>query len=433
MAIPKFYLEKRSNTKTKEIRVNNVPIILKYSFHGERLIYYTGIRCDEKYYTQAYWKGNGKPVIKVSAPRAEYLNNQLDIIKSHLSAAENEAKAAGIPLSAEYLRTYLDSRLKEKPTIDNHITLFKYFDRFIEAKKTGFTRLGHPLSKANSEKYLAVKNMLIEFSKRRGTEVDFGDFDEQLYNELVSYMITVKKYALNTYGRHIKFIKTVLHKATSDGINTNIKFQKAFVGSSELSENVYLTESDLTQIYNHDFSPNPRLERVRDVFIIGCWTGLRFSDYTNIHKENIICNRLKLVTQKTKQIVLIPLHSSVKAILEKYNYELPPAISNQKFNDYIQEVCKACEINEQYSKRLTRAGKAEIIVGEKWEFISSHTARRSFATNWYKRGMPTMLIMAITGHKTEKEFKKYIKVTPEEQAELFEKFANNWQPDSTTL
>jgi integrase len=130
-----------------------------------------------------------------------------------------------------------------------------------------------------------------------------------------------------------------------------------------------------------------------------------------------------MVTQKTKQQVIIPLHPTVKAILEKYNYHLPFTISNQKFNDYLGEVCEKADIKEQYTKSITKAGKREVKAGAKHKFITSHSARRSFATNAFKRGISPYLIMSITGHKTETEFMKYLKVTAEERAEMFAKEA----------
>ena len=115
MAQAKFYLEKRLDPKTKEFPETNLPILLAYSFNGQRLIYYTGLHVDKKYYIPEYWKGNGKHPIKTSAPRSDYIINQLDIITGHIHTAENEAKAAGKALSVEYFREYLNQKLKDKP------------------------------------------------------------------------------------------------------------------------------------------------------------------------------------------------------------------------------------------------------------------------------------------------------------------------------
>ncbi len=422
MAQVKFYLEKRGDRET------NIPILLSYSFHGQRLIYYTGQRVDKKHYNDKYWKGtekgNKKPIIKANAQNADNVNGKLEIISKHIGAAENEALAAGIPLSVEYFREYLDNKLKAKPIEDNKITFLKYFDQYIEDSKTAIKKkTGERLSPANAIKYTTVKNMMVDFGNHRHHEVDFSDFNEQLFDELVNYMMTEKTYALNTIGRTIRFIKTVLKKATKQKVNTNLDFEDSFIGGSEDSDNAYLTEAELETIYKHDFSKKPKLERVRDIFMIGCWTGLRFSDYTHLKKEHINNGMIKMVTQKTKQQVIIPLHPVVKEILEKYDYQLPPAISNQKFNDYIQDVCDDAKINEPYSKSITKAGKREVISGKKYEFITSHTARRTFATNAFKRKISPLLIMSITGHQTEVEFLKYLKITNEERAQMFEEMA----------
>lgn len=416
MATAKFYLEKRKD------QTENVPVVLKYCFNGQRLEYYTGVRIDKSMYCEKYWT-KGRNPIKSTAKDAEKNNSTLETISKHLTDAKLAANTAGTPLSAQYFRDYLNTKLKAKvEENDRPITFMEYFDSFIELKKTGINaNTGHLLSHANIEKYSAVKNMLIEFCKHRRKQIDFVDFDERLYNELVRYMINQKKYALNTYGRHIKFIKTVLHKATTDGVNTSLKYQKSFVGVTEPSDNAYLTETELEKIYSHDFSACKKLDRVRDLFLIGCWTGLRFSDYSNIKQEHIIADRIKMIAHKTKRRVIIPLHPVVREILTKYNYRLPDAISNQKFNDYVQDVCKDAEINEPFSKSITRNGGTQVISGPKFEFVTSHTARRTFATNAFKRGISPLLIMSITGHKTESEFIKYLKVTDEEYASQFEK------------
>ena len=432
MAQVKYYLEARkvkTTDKDKETKVpetfrdKDVPILLAYSFHGQRLIYYTGLRVDKKYYNEEYWKGtkagNKMPVIKTNAPKADYLNNQLKTISDHIGTAENEAKAAGTPLSVDYFRDYLNTKLKEKPTpkAAETLTFIQFFDKVIEGMK------GTQIAAVTRRRYTTVKKMLEEFEKKRGATIQWGDFDKKLFDDIITFQIDVKTYATNTIGRNTRTIKTILSKAVQDDYKVNIKYQGAFKSESEAVDNAYLTETELETLYKHDFSENPRLDRVRDMFLIGCWTGLRFSDFTDIKPEHINNGMIKMVTQKTKQQVIIPLHPTVKAIFEKYEYQLPPAISNQKFNDYLGEVCEDAKINEQYSKSITKAGKREVKSGEKHTFITSHSARRSFATNAFKRGIPPYLIMSITGHKTETEFMKYLKVTTAERAEMFAKEA----------
>lgn len=416
MAQVKFYIEKRLG------KTENVPIILKYSFNGQRFEYFTGYRIDAKHYIAKYWtKQNAKP-IKLKAPDSEYINANLETLKSHVQSIETNAKALGITLSPDYFRKELINLVKKKPEVEEpKVTFMQFFDIYIENCKTAINEhTGNRLSKASAVKYTNMRNMLKDFFAFRGETADFEDLDKQFYSELVNYMIEKKDYSINTYGRAIKFIKTVLHSATEQGYNTKMDYKLVFKGTSEPSESIYLSEIELENLFKLDLSDSFRLERVRDLFLIGCWTGLRFSDFTTIKKEDINGDRIRVKTQKTRHKVIIPIHPTVRTIIEKYNFELPPAISNQKFNEYIQEVAIRAEINEPFTKHITKGGKSISITHPKHDFVTSHVARRSFATNAYKRKIEPLLIMSITGHKTEIEFLKYLKITDEEKADLFE-------------
>jgi len=437
MAQVKFYLEKRKGSITnlprkKKGRSANVPIILKYSFLGQRLEYYTGYRCKKADYIPKYWESNTGNPIRVSAQFSEHLNESLKIIRDHVYLLERKAKSEGAILSTAYFKDELNRLLKSKPDkAIEKMTLLKYFDVFIELQKNSYHReTGHHLGKTNPTRYENIKQLLIDFGNKKGVEIDFDDIDERLYNEIVAYMITEKQYSINTYGRAIKYLKTVLNKATSNGYNTNLKYKGFFQGATECVDSPYLNEGELQDIWKLDLSDNPCLDRVRDQFLVGCWTGLRFGDFTTIRKEDISGDRIRVKTEKTKNKVVIPIHETVKAILKKYEYELPPPISNQKFNDYIKKVAAKANINTLFTKTITKGGETLSTTKEKHEFMSSHCARRSFATNAYKRKIEPLLIMAITGHKTETEFLKYIKLSEEEKAEMFTA-SSGWKTTKT--
>ena len=191
---------------------------------------------------------------------------------------------------------------------------------------------------------------------------------------------------------------------------------------SEDVSHIYLNENELDLLWNLDLSNNSRLETVRDLFLIGCHTALRFSDFTNIKPQNIIettgGRAIKIQTQKTSQTVFIPLHWRVEVILAKYDNQLPRAISNQKMNDYLKEVGKLAGIDTQIETSKTKAGLKFTSLQPKYELITTHTARRSAATNMFKAGIPSISIMRITGHKTESVFLKYINFSDEENAIL---------------
>jgi integrase len=152
------------------------------------------------------------------------------------------------------------------------------------------------------------------------------------------------------------------------------------------------------------------------LFIVGCWTGCRFSDISQITPENVSEGFIHMKQYKTGKRVLIPLHLVVTAILSKYKGKLPEVTTNQQFNRALKNIAEAAEITQMTHKAITKGGVKVSTAYPKFKLVTTHTARRSFATNLYKSGFPSLSIMAITGHNTETSFLKYIKVTPDEHA-----------------
>jgi integrase len=208
-----------------------------------------------------------------------------------------------------------------------------------------------------------------------------------------------------------------LNEATRNGINTQTAYNEFHVFNEDV-DNVYLDEKELLVLKNADLKKTPHLERVRDWFLLLAWTGCRFSDLEKISRTDIKDGFITFRQQKTNTKVTIPLHPVVLEILEKYNFEMPNSITNQKFNDYIKDAAKAAKIESEEVITKTIGGVLKSITMPKYDLITSHTGRRSFCTNMYKRGLPTLMIMSISGHKTEKSFLKYIKVRQEEHAEM---------------
>lgn len=277
--------------------------------------------------------------------------------------------------------------------------------------------------------YIVTYRYLKEFTETNG-ELNFEDIDLNFYNNFSSFLRN-KGLSVNTIGKKIQTLKIFLNSATEEGKNINLKYKsRNFKTVEEEVDNIYLTKDEIRQFYNYDFSDNPRLEKVRDLFIVGCWTGLRFSDLSQVNKENINGKILRIRQSKTGRIVNIPIHVQVWSIMKKYNMDLPKLISNQKFNNYLKEAAEIAGLNATFVKTETRYGKKTRTKYSKFEVIGTHTARRSFCTNAYKDNIPTLDIMAISGHKTEKAFLRYIKIDGEEHANRVLKF---WQESGETI
>lgn len=270
-------------------------------------------------------------------------------------------------------------------------------------------------------------NLLIEFEKVKRRKITFERINLDFYNDFNAFLTESKRYSPNTIGKHIANIKLFLNEASERGINLKFDYKsKRFKVTKETVESIYLTDSEIETIYNHDFSKNRRLEQTRDLFIVGCYTGLRFSDFSELTANNISDGFISVVTQKTKEKVTIPVHPTLLRIFEKYSDSakgLPRPISNQKMNDYLKEIGREVGLSEQLIRTRTNGGLKVQTKVKKYELLTTHTARRSFATNLYKSGFPSISIMKITGHKTEKAFMTYIKISQEENAE---KLREHW-------
>jgi integrase len=316
-------------------------------------------------------------------------------------------------------------------------TFFEYYRDFIARSKEGVRfRKGKgeaaAITKATAIAHQSTFRILNEFNPK----LDFQDITLAFYNDFNKWLIS-KNYSVNYIGRIIRNLKTLLSEATSKGIATHPDFKSSyFAGQSEEVDYIYLNESELAEIRAVDLSNNPSLDKVRDLFLIGCFTGQRFSDWHKITPQNINDNSfsIEIVQQKNSTVkknrVAIPIHPVVKEIFEKYKGQIPPPTSNQKMNDYLKEVARLAPSLQTIETISRTKGGIEVSVSRpKYELVTTHTARRSFATNSYRLGIPSITIMAVTGHKTEKDFLKYIKVSPEDHAKIFEAFWSKPNPE----
>ncbi|RCW38683.1 site-specific integrase [Marinilabilia salmonicolor] len=336
-----------------------------------------------------------------------------------------------------WLKQTVDNYFKGVPVqnkveniVEQETTLYDYISEFIANSKDQINlKTGKKLSYRVYRDYIRTFELLKDFAGNK--PLNWNDIDLNFYDRFIMYLQKInigttdepKYFSANTVGKFIKNLKIFLNKATEDGINTNLKYKShKFVKISVQSDNIYLTTDDLKKIEDLDLSNFKGKEKVRDLFLIGCWTGLRFGDLSNIRPENIKDGFIYVEQSKTGDRVVIPVHPVVTSILDRYDGQLPPAISNQKTNDALKVIAKKAEINEPITISSISGGVKHSRTYQKWELVSSHTARRSFATNLYKAGFPSQSIMKITGHKSENAFLKYIKVTPEEHAHLLKDF-----------
>jgi integrase len=403
-------------------------IYMQVKYNGQKLVYSFGQKVDKGNWSDA--KQRLKSNKATTADGQHLLNELLDALEKEFLIAYNKEIKTGIPAPRtlkQHLDNFLYQNLQEN-TNQEH-TLFKLINRFV-AGEIKFR--GRDKTKGSLNNYNSVLKHLIEFQKKKGYKVDFETITLDFFYQYVTFLKNSVKLSQNTIAKDITLLKVFMNEAVDLGYTNNLQYKhKKFSVSSVDTDAVYLTENEIMALYRFDLSATPKLERVRELFVFGCFTGLRYSDYSTIRPENVVEMEgdlfIKRVAQKTQDLVIIPCNPVILELFKKYesNYnKLPRTISGQKFNEYIREACKAAGMLE--TGRLSTDPNLQL-----WQCISSHTARRSFATNLYLQGFPTIDLMKITGHKTEKAFLKYIRVSKLDTAKrLNEHIKKNW---SSTL
>lgn len=320
----------------------------------------------------------------------------------------------------EFNHILFDTNKKIKPRTQK-MYLVPFIEGFINECKNGqrtIKKNGKQYSMGTIDSYKLVLKDLLHFETTKKVKLRFNDINLTFYNEFKK-SLNDRGMQINTIGTRIKHLKVFIKTAYNEGLTNNDIFRHPdFVKITEEVQKIYLSESEISKIYELDLSNHPPLVKVRDMFIISCYTALRYSDIVKLNKTNFIKdgNFIDIKTQKGGQNVQIPTHWRVKEIFNKYDGNFPRVVQNNLFNRYLKDIGQMANINERINVSKTKGGLRIDTTKPKHELITAHTGRRSAATNFYLIGLDTLSIMKITGHRTESSFMKYIKVSNEESA-----------------
>lgn len=262
--------------------------------------------------------------------------------------------------------------------------------------------------------YLTMMRHIEAFSLENDATIYVNSINEDFLDDFIVY-IQDRGCRLNYVKNLLDLIKGMVRKAASLGYAVDASYADVEVEEEDTNA-VYLSMNDITRIYYYRGLTRFQ-ERVRDLFVIGCLTAMRYSDYSTLTSQDIQGDYIIKVQKKTGNKVIIPIHDYVREIITKYGGQIPGGYSIQYFDRAVKKICKDIGINDPITFNYTRGNQKVTETREKWELISSHTARRSAATNMYLTGrMKTYEIMAFTGHTTEKSFFRYVKVTKTDTA-----------------
>jgi len=399
---------------------------------------------------------NGKPFLIVAH---RDINERLKVLKATaVKVLDNFAREKGRSPSRNELRDELN-RSDGKATGEMPMDLLSFVQTFIDSAQGRVHVDGSgPLHYTTLNRYELTFDLLTAYCAKRANRktpppVFFAEVDGAFvagFTQFLTKGVDGKKYAANTVVKYSRTLRKFLrlakeHREVGKEVNPEV-FSKDYTLKEVDSDQIYLNTDELAAFYQLDLSANPRLDRARDLFIVGAWTGLRFGDLSRIQLEHIhdvtvkkevlhLKNgkeikevierkekRIRVRTSKTSTDVTIPVHPCIPVIMAKYGGRVPSGISNQKQNGYIKEAAAMVpELQVKTMEGRTTGGVRREVAKCKWERVTTHTARRSFASNFYRDGTPARTIMAITGHRTEQAFMRYIRLSNEEHADIMAK------------
>ena len=383
---------------------------------SKKLIYSTGETITPKEWNFKNRMPNDLSGRTTRADNHRAINMQLNRYTDFYIKIINRYIHAEQEITVENIRNEFDKEFKKTKTGSRDF--FAVYDKFMTEK------INDKTDKANStstiKRYEYNKKLLQDFEESKDVKLNFNQIDKKFYNTFINYCTNTKNHSTNTLSRNIGLFKTFMNWAVLNRYTYKLDFQEFKNIKKEITDEVALSKEQVVEIFNFDFSNNQRLERVRDLFVFGCFTGMRYSNYSKMKKNDIIDSHIKVrdVKDNRKQLN-IPLNDYSSYLLKKYDYRLPE-ISNQKFNEYIKEVIKIVGYTENIKKTSKLGNEIIETVTPFYERISSHTARRSFITIMKTEKVPDKIIMGFTGHKSLEVFNQYYKPNDIEKVDFMQ-------------
>jgi integrase len=383
------------------------------------------------------WKVKDMRIKNVVSEIDRYIvNEKLDDLQSKLNKAYTKlAIEEGKQATDKFFKDFCDEYFNKKAIVDKSIPeLLPFYLWFIENYTTKpLTSTGHPLKRSTAKTYKSAYALLLRFNKE-GYDVNYDSINFDFYNDYISWL-QEDNYSTNYIGNQIKTLKTMMTSSFELDYHKNLEHtKKYFKKPTEKSFSIYLNKEELKQIFECDLSKvepiivNKKLKltpeilnTARDLFLISSNTGLRVSDFSRLQPNNIIIDTkgkkyIQITTQKTDKPLSIPINSIVTQILNKRNGNPPPSLPHQHINYALKEIGKLAGIDSKVTKEITKGGVVLKQVLKKYELMKNHTGRFSFCSNAYYSGMPTIDIMTISGHTSERVFYNYIRVNGMERA-----------------
>lgn len=317
----------------------------------------------------------------------------------------NELKFRGLTIDIKVVEDFYEGKLLETDTTKKDF--WEAYDEFIESNRV---RVAYNTTRNRN----TAKNFIQKYQDHSRVTLHFSDVNLQFFEKLYDYAFEIEDIENNTFAAYIAKFKSFLEWSIDKGYYKSLEHRKFSFAEKDKSV-VCLTPDEFKTLYNFKYE-SQKLAKARDLYCFGCLTGFRFSDIASLRYEHFQDGYIVKNIQKTKQDDRIPILPQAQTIIDKYNdgsiYPLPQ-LSNPKLNEYIKECCELAGINTPTIKHRYRGNKIIETVHPKYELITVHTARKTFITIGFIKGLSVKIIKSITGHKKEATFDKYLKIADE--------------------
>ncbi|MDM1050007.1 site-specific integrase [Sphingobacterium hotanense] len=417
-----FSLEKR---KKNDLQIlENLPIRVRIIYAGERLDMSTGYRVDLNKWDEDKQRVKPSTTNKLKQSASE-INASLIKMESVIQDIFKIYEVKEEIPSLSVLKGEINAKIKiQTPIVENKTTKINFFETFNQflrecAKEDNW-------APATIKKYTTLRNNLEKFDKR----ISLDSFDHKKLDKYLDYLVTKHKYKNTTLEKHLKFLKRFLKWGVGKKYITNDAYKDFFPKIKKVRKKViFLTKSDIDKIKNFQIPDEKQyLERVRDVLIFSCFSGLRYSDLYALSWDDMKSSSLEFVTEKTDDKIIVELNDHTRAIIEKYRYirfpknKVLPVISNQKYNDYLKELGELVGFNDSIKEVFFRGNERIEIVKSLYSHFSSHIGRRSFICNGLYMGIPVHIMMKWTGHSDYDSMRPYIDTVDSMRSKAMETF-----------
>ena len=413
-------------------------IWLTTTINNERARVYTGLRIEEQYWDKPPRSQRGdKAIVGSNMPQPlreenERINAEIKRILGFCrdyadAVCASDLMSTPLPYTKETFEKFLASKIRGKEATIR-MNAEEFIKDYICRKATMVNKqTRRTLCSGTIYNHNNALHRLQQYCKEKHKKIVWELFNRRFEESFTAWM-NEQGFAANTIASQYSIMKVWLSDAEIEGLMTDKYFHKYPTKAHDV-DNIYLTEDEIQRLYDIDFSnaevkkqidPKSNIEQTRDLFIIACWTALRYGDWHDLSKSLITKDRINVTTHKTMKDVIIPIHPMVQHIIQKYDGKLPMSVDKAKTIKQIQKCGELAHIDEPMILHRIKGGKEVILQEPKYKFITNHTARRSFCTNMFLRKIPTRAIMAISGHTTEANFLKYIKVDSNQYADIID-------------